>query len=279
LITTEHLENRLWFKDEEDFKAGMNFIAIIAYALNVEVVAFILMSNHVHVILYCTLEEAQKFIELFKTYYSQYYSKRYEPVELLRNNGVDIRQLLVEDESLEKGIAYVHMNSVAANICSTPFNYPWGTGNCFFNPSKHKGAFAKDKSKRELIRLTHSRKSLPANAIFDDSGFVLPESYINVKRIESIFRTPKRMNYFLNSSSKAKITSQGLPSFRDQVIISAIPDLCRSLFQKNACSDLTPQELCNLAKQIRYRFSADPHQISRVIGLSYDSVTELLESF
>ena len=27
LVTTDHLEVRIWFKDDEDFKAAMNFVA------------------------------------------------------------------------------------------------------------------------------------------------------------------------------------------------------------------------------------------------------------
>lgn len=30
LLTTEHLEDGLWFRDEEDFKVAMNYVAIEA---------------------------------------------------------------------------------------------------------------------------------------------------------------------------------------------------------------------------------------------------------
>ena len=68
-----------------------------------------------------------------------------------------------------------------------------------------------------------------------DDGYILPESYIPIQFVERVFRTPSRMNYFLNNSSKAKARMNqqeaALPSFRDQTIISAIPELCRSLFR------------------------------------------------
>ena len=48
LVTTEHLKEGLWFRDENDFRAGMNFVAIQAYQSKVTVLAFILMSNHLH---------------------------------------------------------------------------------------------------------------------------------------------------------------------------------------------------------------------------------------
>ena len=51
LVTTDHLEDGLWFRDESDFKVGMNYVAALAADTGVIVLAFILMSNHVHFII------------------------------------------------------------------------------------------------------------------------------------------------------------------------------------------------------------------------------------
>ena len=52
LLTTDHLEEGLWFREEEDFKVAMNYVAIqAACSSTVTVLAFILMSNHVHFVL------------------------------------------------------------------------------------------------------------------------------------------------------------------------------------------------------------------------------------
>ena len=67
LITTEHLKAGLWFRDEEDFKVGMNFVAIQAHASRVVVLSFTLMSNHVHFVLKAdSKKDAEAFIEGFK---------------------------------------------------------------------------------------------------------------------------------------------------------------------------------------------------------------------
>ena len=67
-ITTEHLDDRLWFKDDEDYKVGMNYVAVVSYKSGVIVVAFILMSNHVHFLIYCrNRKEAEDFINEYKT--------------------------------------------------------------------------------------------------------------------------------------------------------------------------------------------------------------------
>ena len=62
LVTTEHLEDRLLFKDAEDFRVGMNYVAVQVHKSNIIILVFILMSNHLHFILYCTYEKAEQFI-------------------------------------------------------------------------------------------------------------------------------------------------------------------------------------------------------------------------
>ena len=277
LVTTDHLTDRLWFKDEEDFKAGMNFVAVLAVLLGVDIIAFVLMSNHVHFVLYCDRDQAEVFITQFKRKYSQYCNTKYHTSELLRSNGVDIREVFVGDESFERAVAYVHMNPVGANVCIDASGYPWGSGGLFFRSTPPDGIQVENLSRNALKRLLHSKVELPGHYRIDPRGFINPASYVQVKFVESIFRTPKRMNYFLNSSSKAKRLNES-PSFSDQLIVEGIQALSISLFQKNQFTDLNTSQQSEVLKQVRYRFSADPNQIARVSGLAYDSVCSLLES-
>lgn len=278
LVTTEHLESRLWFMDDEDYKAAMNYVAILAYLLPVKILSFVLMSNHVHFVLEGSKKEAGAFITRFKKSYSQYYRTRYGKGNLLLENNVDIRELQIGDESFERAVAYVQMNPVAANICLNATLYAWGTGSTFFSPSPVRGRRIEEYGVRELIRLLHSKASLPDDWLVDENGFVSPSSYVPVKFVESIFRTPKRMNYFLSTSSKARRVNE-VPGFSDQLILSAIRDLCISLFRRKDFEELDSTQQSELLRQIRYRFSADPNQLARLTGLSYAEVCHRLEDF
>ena len=77
LVTTDHLTDRIWFRDEEDFKVGMNLVAILACSFPVEILAFTLMSNHVHFVLAGSYEQAERFINEFKRRYAQHVRKKY----------------------------------------------------------------------------------------------------------------------------------------------------------------------------------------------------------
>lgn len=280
LATTDHLTDRIWFRDDDDFKMGMNLVAILAVALQVEVVSFILMSNHVHFVLCCSREQAERFMDEFKRRYSQYMNHKYKTKELLRRVHVDIRPISEMDESMEWAIAYVQMNPVAAKICLHPTGYRWGTGNTFFKEKPAKGRQLGSFSGRARKRLLHSNEELPDDYLVGEDGYILPESYVKVELVETVYRTPSRMDFFLRNSSKAKLrldtSDKAIPAFRDQLIQSAVPDLCTTLFRKYTVEELTEDEQSELLKQLRYRFSSNVNQLARVTGLSYKAVTDLL---
>lgn len=283
LVTTDHLEEGLWFRDDEDFITGMNYVAIQAARGRVTVLAFILMSNHLHFVVNGRWEGVKAFIDTLKSRYSRYLSNKYGEKEFLRRNRVDIQEVEDVDDAVRRVIAYVQMNCVSANICLTPGMYPWGTGSIFFNAARREGTRIAQVSKRKLIKLLHSNdvEALPADWLIGPEGYVLPECYVNVKYVEWLYGTPNRMNYFLNSSSKAQkrleSASRHLPSFKDQIILAALPDLYRTMFGKRHFGDLHPEEQSECLRQIRYRFSADPKQIARVVGITYADAARLLE--
>ena len=284
------------FKDVEDFKVGMNYVAVQVDKWKVAVLVFILMSNHVHFVLFCTREKSEQFINSYKREYSRYLRLKYGSKEHLRGNGMDIRLVPIDNESLERTLAYVQMNCVAANICGSPADYPWGSGACFFSgpmtgmPYAPKGlaeagrqssAFVTPGTRplasikaREQYRLIHSKAVLPGEWLMSDAGYILPSSYVRKDLVENVFGTPKRMNYFLQSSSKAKqrleTGEQSLPAFKDQVIVAALPDLCWSLFRKRQIGELSEEQMVELMRQLRFRFAANVNQIARVTGLSYE---------
>ena len=280
-VTTDHLERRIWFRDEEDFKAGMNAVPVVAVTLEVVIVAFILMSNHVHFVLYCTREEAQRFIDVYKKHHARYLRLKYGIKEALRGNKVDIQRILRAEESAEIVIAYVLMNAVAANICLHATAYPWGSGASYFKGSASTGKRIRTLSGRAAKRILHSNVRLPGIYLIGEEGYVLPESYVDVRFVESLFRTPKRMEYFLRNSSKAKLrleTGPETPAFRDQVLAAASDDLCHSLFRKNEVQELPEAQLSELLKQLRFRFSSHAGQLARVMGIPYERVVALLDA-
>ena len=281
LVTTEHLKHKLWFNVDEDFNVGMNYVALCVALSSVRIMAFALMSNHVHFVLGGSRNDCNLFITRLKQSYSSYHRRKYLSQELLRGNEVDFKSLSLQDDSFKRAVAYVQMNPVAANICTQPHGYPWGTGNMFFNDSPVNGKKIGDLSKRAQERFLHSKILLPPAYIADDRGFISPISYVQTKFVESVFRTPSNMNYFLQQSSKSlNENKQGIiPTFRDHLVYSAMEDLCGSLFGRRSFKELDSIQRIQVVKQLRRRFSASAHQISRVISRPVEEVIQMLDTF
>jgi REP element-mobilizing transposase RayT len=281
LISTKRLADRLLFRDDDDFIQAMNYVPVSALSTGVVVLAFILMSNHVHIILQCEEYEAKNMIDRFKRLYGAYYCKKYQVSDFLRRLPSDIRELKIHDESLQRGIAYVHCNCVAANIVHHSSLYEWGTGSVFFSDSKSMGQSLSEFTLCEQRRILRTWTILPKEYRLSERGYILPESYVPVAFVENVFRTPKSYNYFLSSSSKAKIHLEKsvASAFRDQVVLAAIPDLCHSLFRVHTVGELDDVKKSELLKQLARRFSADNSQLSRVTGISADEITRLLDIF
>lgn len=280
-LSSSHLENRIWFRDDEDFKAGMNFVALAAAHCGVALLVFVLMSNHVHFLLAANYEmEAREFFSYFKKVYSQYLNRKYRTLRFLRENVLDCQEVLALKEHLERVIAYILMNPVAANIVLHPVQYPWGCGNCFFTARNLKGRKVGSMGYRERRRILHSHQSFGENNILGEDGYILPESFVRKDMVEAIFRTPNRLNYFLNNSSKARkvleLENGMLPSFQDKCLVIMTRDICASLFRKTELSDLTDREKKRLVYELHRRSGADLKQLSRVLEMSPAYVAEIL---
>ena len=258
----------------------MNFVAIVAFLSGVKVLCFILMSNHVHFVVYCSREEAEKFINRFKKFYSAYYQRKYGVNEFLRRLKFDLQQVNREDESLHKAIAYVLMNPVAANLCLNSTMYEWGAGNLFFNQLPPAGKPLGHYSNSARKRLLHSNVELPEEYLVCEHGFINPSSYVPVRYVESVFHTPKSLIHFLNNSSKARarLEKSPAPTFNDQLIQAAGRDLLHSLYRANGIEALLPYQKRDLIEQLQKRFSADLQQICRVTGIPYEEAAKILNT-
>lgn len=281
LISTNHLKGGMLFEDEDDFRAGMNIVPICAYLTKLKVLSFILMSSHVHFVLQCTGTEAKLFIDKYKMLYSKHYCRKHGAREFLRRLGTDIQEVKIEDESLFRAIAYVVMNSVAANLVPNPTLYPWGTGAIVFSSMPSKGIMLGELSQRKQYMILKSRVDLPVDFILGDSGYILPSSYVPVKYVESLFRTPKRYSFFLNNSSKSKqrLNNGEAPTFHDTVVRAAMKNLIQSLFRKASIADMDERQKVELIRQIQRRFGSDENQLVRISGLPYEEVDRYLNGF
>ena len=276
--TTDHTSDRIWFRDEEDYIAAMNIVAVYSYSYGINLLAFVLMSNHLHLIMDATTQNCITFLTRIKQVYSFHYRKKYGRKTLLKRLELNILNIPENGDDIKRAIAYVTMNPVAANICYNPAQYQWGSGKYFFSPEKENGIPLAGLSARKRMKAIGSVLPVPLNWTLTPKGYIHPASFTNLKFVEGIFHTPKSFDYFLRTSRSSKFSQEPrtLPTFSDQVINAAIIDYRTSVFRKDKYAVLTDEEKEILVREIRRRFSGDVNQIARVVELSPEEVSRIL---
>lgn len=266
------------FKDTEDFIAGVNRIGICAFETCIQIIAFILMDNHVHSVLYGTLPKCKEFITRYKTLTGKWISSKYQLKEYLKHLPSEF--ILIEsEEQLLDTIAYIDRNSIVAGGRYLPSEYPWGSDRYMFRERRIPcGRHISEMSKKEVHESLNTWSTLPEDWMVDDQGMLIPERcFINIDFIEGLFRSPTRYLYHLSRKLEGKIEmQQGIRAFiPDKELRPVTEELAKKLFGKSKVKDLDFNSKILLARKLRYDYASTPKQISRM--LSMDS--EILSKF
>lgn len=266
------------FKDTEDFIAGVNRIGICAFETCIQIIAFILMDNHVHFVLYGTLPKCKEFITRYKTLTGKWISSKYQLKEYLKHLPSEF--ILIEsEEQLLDTIAYIDRNSIVAGGRYLPSEYPWGSARYMFRERRIPcGRHISEMSKKEVHESLNTWSTLPEDWMVDDEGMLIPERcFINIDFIEGLFRSPTRYLYHLSRKLEGKIEmQQGIRAFiPDKELRPVTEELAKKLFGKSKIKDLDFNSKILLARKLRYDYASTPKQISRM--LSMDS--EILSKF
>lgn len=278
-VYTKGLEDRELFRDREDFIAGMNILAVTCFSCKVKLLAFVLMTNHVHFVLKGRKDVADRFIWLYKNLLSRYLRKRYGEVKFLHRLRTSVDPVEMTDENLKRLIAYVLNNPVKAGINCVAFGYEWSSARCYFNKidEMRESTKVSEFSVRELRKILHSCFKLPASCRIGSSGYVIPQSYVDSETVEQLFGRAQSFEYFLSTSlSVRKGVTENL-SFSDAVLTSALREILDIKYGVSSFTDLNEFLKKNLLKDMKSRFTASSKQLARVIGLSVSDVIRYLQ--
>lgn len=277
-VYTKGLERDTIFRDDSDFITGMNYIAILHYKSGVVILAFVLMSNHFHFILYGGRTAITAFITLYKDMVSRYVRNKYGDRKILRRVKVGISEIDLSGERLKELIAYVLNNPVKAGVDILPQSYLWGTGGCYFsNIDTLSGAVPIDTMKRRgQIALLKSNVKLPGIYKVNSYGFIDPKCYVDYRFVERLFGRARSMEYFLSVSGR-KYTEDTQVGFSDALLLAALKELLAKRYDSVSVPELEYDSQRVIVKQLRRQFYCSPKQISRICGLSLSRVYALLE--
>lgn len=126
------------FKDPEDYVFTMMLMAMCAFDCpSVQVITFIIMSNHIHVVLCGSEDDVLAFFAMFKRRLQRYLAEKEQRTDL--SNFTCEKPIPIETlESLRNQICYTNRNNYVVDPGQTPFSYPYGANAYYFMPAVQK---------------------------------------------------------------------------------------------------------------------------------------------
>ena len=249
------------FKSDTDYIYGMNSIPVCAAGNQVTILAFCLMSNHVHFIVHGEEDNCRKFITQYK--------KRLTALTNLSSTNVCIKHIN-DDDYLMKAIGYVLRYPVSAGIRLMPYHYDWSSASLYFK-KPDSGRLGKKigtlsyRSKRELL---HSQTTLLDEYILTEKGLILPECYVDFEYVENLFRSPARLMYAMSRNENMEMELSGdilhKTKYSDEELSGTIKELCEETFQKSSADLLSIENRYRLAKILHKRYRLSRKQLARL---------------
>lgn len=273
------------FRNEEDFRSGMNRIFVVGYRFDILIVAFVLMDTHVHFILYGDFDACSRFMHEYVRITSMYMSSRYMEYKSLKN--IEIAYQVIDcDRYLKTAICYVMKNPVEAGLPYNAWDYPWSSCSLYFRPNgdwtspgwkQSESGIQFTKKEIKQILKTHCELD---NNIRMIGELIFPGEYTAVDIAERIFRTHRAFNYFMSISKDVDVESrEGVVSCLT-VPINELRNYRRQLslkyFGKTELRSLDVSQRLRLAKIMKAKYNSSSKQIARVCGLVYDEVRDYL---
>lgn len=286
------------FCDEEDFVDGMNRIYIVVQKFKVIILAFCLMDNHVHFILYGDFDECNRFMHEYVRRTSMHITNKHGDKHKLADVPIN-HQVVDDDRYLKTAICYVIKNPSQAGLPYNAYDYPWSSGSLYMRPQvlsmigsnpsawtlphwtspDYDFCYTSDMSARRKKSVMKTNNIAPDNVRMI-GDLVFPGEYVASEIVQMIFKTHKSFNYFMCVTKDSDVESRGgiisRLSIPDQEMRQIKASVCMELFGVETVRSLTTDQRLKLTRTLRHRYSSSPKQLVKMCGLKYDEVKDLL---
>ena len=273
------LKQEILFASEEEFIAGMNRIAVclannLAMGMDIAIIAFCLMDNHFHFILFGTEEDCDLFAANYKKLLLMWIAKHREAAI---SEPVEIGHWFLPQEKVADKIAYVLRNPLAAGLKVTPQGYRWSSAHLMFTDWMPEDYLpVSELSERAVKRICNSNISLPKDWFIINEKSVWPGSYVNVEAAENLYRSTGSFMFVLNNSNVDKDAAEemmaGAFSLPDSQVRMRAISLISRVFEKSQITSCSAEERGRVAILLKKELNCNNKQLARVLHLRLEDV-------
>ncbi len=114
------------FRDDQDRKRYLEKLSLYCQEKKVDLLAYSLMSNHVHVLLETPEGNLSKMMQAFQTSYTLYFNRRHGRTGHVFEQRYKA-MLVDKDNYLLQVSRYIHLNPLGAKLAQRPQDYRWSS--------------------------------------------------------------------------------------------------------------------------------------------------------
>jgi len=280
-LATDGKWNGTIFHTPSQFAYGMIVVGLITKIYAIEVYAFTLMDNHIHILLSGTGRACRDAFYYMVRKLNLMLKKDDFP-ELPEDYGFKLVSINSLDQ-LRNNYIYLDRNPYEKGWC-VPSAYPWGTA--FIHYSYYEELFvwkkAGEMSKRELERITGSRAPIPANWEFNPTLGLNPASFVQKSKFRQLFPTIKAYQSRLIKDYEAFV--QVADSLGEEISFSAedvdciTTQLLRDVFPGKEVRELQNDEKGRLAVIMVQRYQMSTRMVSDALVMPEYLVKQFIHS-
>ncbi|MBQ3711415.1 MAG: hypothetical protein II891_03340 [Bacteroidales bacterium] len=272
----------LLFANEQEFIAGMNRIAVCyLYCLEkghpVRIVAFCLLNNHFHFVLYGTEEDTQIFMEHY-SYLTGKWIAKHRGERL--HDSIELGHWPAEGTNkVREKVIYTLRQTLEAGLRITPQGYPWCSARLMFYDNSlllDNTRVASDFSARAASRFIFSETELPKEWRFLHNGMIWPGEYTDVQTAEGMFTGVKDFMFSLNNGNVDKAVlsemSPEVPSLPDTEIKNKAESLAMGIFGRKGLKYCPADERIKIAGFIRKELHCGYKQLARIVRMNEEDL-------
>ena len=280
-LCTDGLKDALIFHNDSQYAFGMILIGLIGLKFNLKVYAFVLMPNHIHLIIEGTGADCLKAFDYLRLKLSVRLKRDgYPPLP----EGYWFKLVKIDDEEqLKREIIYVLRNPLEKGA-GTVGGYLWGSGWLHFSNIAQAigGTRADEMSKRSKSKYFTSELAIPGHWRVHPYLGLLPDSFVDTSLIEKLFPSPKDLQTALVKDYEVyfQIASRlgELCEFNKAEIAGIVNQTLQKRFGGRNLGDLTEQDKGKLAIILNREFGLTSYQISTSIYMKEVVVRQFLSS-
>ena len=281
-VSLEGLKKAIICRDDEDYDVMVKYVFLCALCKNVRVVTYVVVSNHLHVILLAENEaQARAYGDEIRRRYAMWFSHKYHERRLYHQKCVDA-QWIDTDWYLRNAIAYVFRN--ALDNGDSVEKYPWSGYRALFRKGRC-DVWTRPVSsltKRERETIFHTNDSVAdVPWLINADGQLEPVSTCDYEYVEDAFDGSQA--YLLKTigsvnvaEMKQKLIDGPRTRMLDGEFFKHVSSVSDRWFGKPV-SELSRVEKTRLIPYISHTTYTSVPQLARAFGMDRDEIADILK--